>query len=309
MKKKIASIITLIMSLLFIHTTNAKIRNEIVIKVENEIITSYEIKNKILTSLTLAGNVINQENINNLKPQAVESLIQQKLKKIELKKYKIKKNSERINSYLNTISGNNISELKARFEINNLDYELFLKEVEIQTKWQNLIYLIYSNKIEIDENLIDKDIKKIIDNEKKMIEFKISEIEISLENDLEKKDQILNIQNKIKKEGFGSAAVKYSVSSSANNKGDLGWISSKSLSKQILNIIKKMKIGQISEPIIRQNSLIFLKLNDVRSSDIKSVNMNQLKKRLIEQKKNELFNLYSKSHLSKLKNTSLIEYR
>ena len=70
-----------------------------------------------------------------------------------------------------------------------------------------------------------------------------------------------------------------------------------------------MKIGQISEPIIRQNSLIFLKLNDVRSSDIKSVNMNQLKKRLIEQKKNELFNLYSKSHLSKLKNTSLIEYR
>ena len=309
MKKKIASIITLIMSLLFIHTTNAKIRNEIVIKVENEIITSYEIKNKILTSLTLAGNVINQENINNLKPQAVESLIQQKLKKIELKKYKIKKNSERINSYLNTISGNNISELKARFEINNLDYELFLKEVEIQTKWQNLIYLIYSNKIEIDENLIDEDIKKIVDNEKKMIEFKISEIEISLENDLEKKDQILNIQNKIKKEGFGSAAVKYSVSSSANNKGDLGWISSKSLSKQILNIIKKMKIGQISEPIIRQNSLIFLKLNDVRSSDIKSVNMNQLKKRLIEQKKNELFNLYSKSHLSKLKNTSLIEYR
>ena len=309
MKKKIASIITLIMSLLFIHTTNAKIRNEIVIKVENEIITSYEIKNKILTSLTLAGNVINQENINNLKPQAVESLIQQKLKKIELKKYKIKKNSERINSYLNTISGNNISELKARFEINNLDYELFLKEVEIQTKWQNLIYLIYSNKIEIDENLIDEDIKKIVDNEKKMIEFKISEIEISLENDLEKKDQILNIQNKIKKEGFGSAAVKYSVSSSANNKGDIGWISSKSLSKQILNIIKKMKIGQISEPIIRQNSLIFLKLNDVRSSDIKSVNMNQLKKRLIEQKKNELFNLYSKSHLSKLKNTSLIEYR
>ena len=116
--------------------------------------------------------------------------------------------------------------------------------------------------------MIDEDIKKIIDNEKKMIEFKISEIEISLENDLEKKDQILNIQNKIKKEGFGSAAVKYSVSSSANNKGDLGWISSKSLSKQILNIIKKMKIGQISEPIIRQNSLIFLRIK--RCKDLRT---------------------------------------
>ena len=28
-----------------------------------------------------------------------------------------------------------------------------------------------------------------------------------------------------------------------------------------------------------------------------------------EQKKNELFNLYSRSHLSKLKNNSLIEYK
>ena len=36
---------------------------------------------------------------------------------------------------------------------------------------------------------------------------------------------------------------------------------------------------------------------------------NHLKKDLIDQKKNELFNLYSRSHLSKLKNTSLIEYK
>ena len=35
----------------------------------------------------------------------------------------------------------------------------------------------------------------------------------------------------------------------------------------------------------------------------------KLRKDLIVQKKNELFNLYSRSHLSKLKNTSLIEYR
>ena len=50
-----------------------------------------KVKNKILTSLVLAGDEITQENINKLKKQALDSLIQNKLKIIELKKYKIKK--------------------------------------------------------------------------------------------------------------------------------------------------------------------------------------------------------------------------
>ena len=56
--------------LFFIIPTNA-ITNKIVLKVENEIITNYEVKNKILTSLVLAGDEITQENINKLKKQAL----------------------------------------------------------------------------------------------------------------------------------------------------------------------------------------------------------------------------------------------
>ena len=89
MKIKILTIAFLYLNFLCI-PTNA-ITNKIVLKVENEIITNYEVKNKILTSLVLAGDEITQENINKLKKQALESLIQNKLKIIELKKYKIKK--------------------------------------------------------------------------------------------------------------------------------------------------------------------------------------------------------------------------
>ena len=57
------------------------------------------------------------------------------------------------------------------------------------------------------------------------------------------------------------------------------------------------------------NSFIFFKLLDTRISKINEINTEEFKKRLIDQKKNELFNLYSRSHLSKLKNNSLIEYK
>ncbi len=307
MKIKILTIAFLYLNFLCI-STNA-ITNKIVLKVENEIITNYEVKNKILTSLVLAGDEITQENINKLKKQALESLIQNKLKIIELKKYKINKNNSQINSYLNLVSENDITKLQNKFENNNLDYNLFLEEVEIQTMWQNFIYLFYKEKIEINENSVDEELKKIIENENKIQEFNISEIEIMIEESANIDQIILDLNEKIKKEGFEITALKYSISSSANNKGNLGWISSKALSREIFNVLKTMDIGQISYPIKRQNSILFLKLDDVRTVKVQNLNIDELKKKIIEQKKNEMFNLYSKSHLSKLRNTVLIEYK
>lgn len=292
----------------FFHQLNA-FTNKIIIKVENEIITNYEVKNKILTSLVLAGEKITQENINKLKKQAVDTLIQNKLKIIELEKFKIEKDNNKINLYLNSISANDLSAFKNKFKINNLDYDLFLEEVEIQTKWQNFIYLFYKDKIEIDENSVKDDLKRIVENEKKFKEYNISEIEIMTEENFNINQITLDLKNKIKNEGFEAAALKYSMSSSANNRGNLGWINSKSLSKEVFDILKKMNIGEISPPIKRQNSILFLKLVDVRTSKIEDINIAELEKRIIEQKKNEMFNLYSKSHLSKIKNTVLIEYK
>ena len=263
----------------------AKINNKIIVKIENKIITSYELKNKILTVLFLAQSEVNQENINSLKKRAVESLIQLKLKKIELDKFGIKKDNERIKTYLNSISSNNISDLKIKFLENNLDFELFLSEVEIETMWTPFIYKFYSKNIEIDENIIDKELKEYVKNNSSLKEFKISEIEILLNNDEMDNEKIINLQKMIKEQSFETAALKYSISSTASNKGDLGWINAKSLSEQIYNAIKKVKIGEISKPIRRQNSVLFLKVNNIKISNIEDINLIDLKKKLINQKK------------------------
>ena len=81
------------------------------------------------------------------------------------------------------------------------------------------------------------------------------------------------------------------------------------LSKQIYGIVSKMEPGEITQPIRQQSSVLFLKLNDKRSAIVEKLDKVKLRKDLVVQKKNELFNLYSRSHLSKLKNTSLIEYK
>ncbi len=289
--------------------STANIKNNIIIKVENEIITNYEIKNKILTSLVLANKEINQQNINSLKSQSLEALIQFKLKKIELSKFNLNNDPIRTKDYLNKISSNNIENLKDKFKKNNLNYDLFLDEINTQLKWQGYIFKIYSNKIEIDESIISNELNDIIKNESNIEEYELSEIEILLDEQKSTDQEIDRIKKLIDEKGFEETALSSSSSDSAVNKGYIGWINGKSLSINIYKQIKEMKVGEISKPIFKTNSALFLKLINKKTYKSNNTNLDELKKNLINQRKNELFNLYSKSHLSKLRNTSLIEYK
>ena len=302
----------LLIIIIYLSLTNllfAKVTNNIVLKVENEIITNYEIKNKILTTLILANQEINQENINNLKKQALDILIQLKLKKIELNKYNYEVSNIELENFLNKIFSNNFNAQKIRLQNNNLSIDLLLEEFRTQLKWQKFIYQLYSKKIEINEKEINDKVNEILEGQEYLKEYKISEIEISLENNESEELKIKNIINQIEVNGFENTALRSSISSSASNKGDLGWVNAKSLSKKINKIISKLKINEISDPFKNQNSILFLMLKDKRVSKTQDINIMELKNNIINQKKNELFNLYSRSHLSKLKNTSLIEYK
>ena len=307
MKKKII-ILVLFLNFNLLNEVVAKIENKIVIKVENEIITNFEIKNKIISSLILTGEEINQENINKYKKQIINTLIDNKLKKIEVTRFKIKKNDAKVKSYIDNFSTEG-STLKRKFLDNNLDFQLYEDEISTEFKWQTLIYKIYSNKIEIDENSINVEINNFINNNLDVEEFEISEIEVSLNNNKEYENKILEIETKIKEDGFEKTALKYNDKYSASQKGSLGWINSKSLSDEIYKLLSQMNKGDVSKPVKRQNSIIFLKLNDKRVSKTSDLNLTKLKENLITKKKNEQFDLYSRSHLSKLRNMSLIEYK
>ena len=283
MKFKISTII--IFLLFFSDNLFAKVENRIVLKIENEIVTTFEIKNKILSSLVLANQEVNQSNINKLKKQAVDYLIKQKLKKIELEKYNFQRDQVQLNNYLNNISSNNIENLKKRFSNNNVDFDLFIDDLDIDLKWQKYIYKVYSKKIEIDEQNIDKELETLLKNKSDIEQYRISEIEISLSNDTSDKEKILNIENQIQKFGFESTALRFSVSSSSSNKGDLGWLNAKSLNNKIYKIIKNMKEGEVTKPLISANSALFLKLNQKRISKVQNLNISELKANLINRKK------------------------
>ena len=285
-----------------------QINNKILLKVGNKIITNYDLQNKILTSLILSNQEINQKNIDKLKKQSIDSLVQKKIKEIELERFNYQISQSRINDYLKGISINYEINLENKFKQNNISYDIFLDEIKTQLKWQQHIFNIYSPKIEINQEAVNLEANNILKKNKSITEFRLAEVQISINNDEMDKSKIENLINLINEIGFENTALKFSISSTSEIKGDLGWINSNSLSKNILKIVNNLKIGEISQPIIGQGSATILKLIDKKKSDIKNINIDNLRKNLINNKKNELFNLYSRNLLSKLKNTTLIEY-
>jgi peptidyl-prolyl cis-trans isomerase SurA len=289
------------------------IENKIIANVGNNIISSYEIKNKVKTILFLTKQEINQKNVNQAKSIALRTLINMNLKKEEVEKFQIEiTRNKNVDNYLKRISSTfqvNELGLKQIFNDSKLDYDLYLNEIMIEMAWQKLIFRLFNNKINLNEKEIDGELKEIIKSRKNIKEYKLSEIVIIMDENVEEKIKIKEIKDQINIDGFENTAVKFSSSSSALEGGSLGWISSKSLSNKILKIVQNLKTGDISEPYYQSNNMVFLKLIDIKNLSIDSSNLEKIRSDIIRSKRNELLNLFSNSHLSKIKNNSLIQVK
>ena len=175
---------------------------------------------------------------------------------------------------------------------------------------QKLIYSIYIKKVSVNDEEVTSELNLIIENNKnkRLDEYHLAEIELDLESISDKEKIIDEIINNIKKFGFEETAINFSSSTTSINGGDLGWIKSSSLSEKILSLLKEKKLGEVTRPYVETNKIIFLKILDKRSVQNKqALDVEKIKNSLIDRKKNELLDLYSNNHLSKIKNSTLIE--
>ena len=312
---KIKLVILVMTFFVFGNNVYAEIKNSIIAKIGNEIITNFDIENKIKTNLYLSGEEINQQNVNKIKAVTLKSLINLKLKSNEVKKHSLITNDQAIAQYLDTIANNlNLSQVDLinQFKIYEIDYDQFVEDVKTEFLWQRLVARTYLDRIKVNEDQINFELKKILEKENKntsVVEYNLSEIEIIFETSKEEIDLKNKIDDDIKKIGFKKTAIKYSTSSTALNGGLIGWINSNLLSSIYSNVVKNLQIGQVSQPIKKGNTITFLKLNDRKEFEKpQNIDLEQLKVSIENNKKNELLNLYSSSHLSKIKNITLIEF-
>ncbi len=145
--------------------------HRIAVLVNDQLITSYDIIQRMKMNAILARINITPENNNQLANSSAEELIREKLKDEKLKEYEIYVNDEEYLEYEEIFYKRlpfNKNELTEIFEANNINYWEFKDYVKGQISWQKFISSIYfrltsASEIEISE-VMDKDPGITIEN-------------------------------------------------------------------------------------------------------------------------------------------------
>ena len=294
----------IILALIFF-TNNAysfDIENKILIKIENEIITSLDIQNeyKYLIALNPDIKKSNKEDIIKLSKR---SILQERIKKIEINKnFNNPKVPEKflkqiIQSLYSRIGFSSLEDFKKYLINNNINFENVKKKLEIEALWNELILIKFSSKVKIDE----KEIKERIKNNNKFSKsYLLSEIYFEILNRKELDNKFQEISKTINEKGFDFAALKYSVSPTANIGGKLDWINKNSLNKNVRLAINDLKINDFTKPINVPGGFLILQINDIKNTKIE-IDIEKEFKKLENYEKNNQLNQYSKIYFDKVK--------
>ena len=300
--------ITILLFCLTCVTQVFSLENKIIVKVDNEIITSVDINNEVKYLKALNPNLSKLDK-NKIYQIAKSSLVREKIKLIEISKIAENKISEVyleniIKNIYSSIGLNNKKEFIKYLNNFSIDIEEVENKLSNEALWNQLIYRNYYTKIKIDEKKIRDEIKSI-NNE--IYSYLLYEILFNSDDKSETEKLYNQIELSIKKNGFENTASIFSISESAKTGGKLGWIEEGSMSKKIVSEISQLKNDEYTKPILIPGGFLILSVKNKKKIQ-KNLDIEKEVKLKIKSMQNQQLNQFSNIYFNKIKkNVSINE--
>ena len=279
-------------------------------KIENEIITNYDIKQEI-SYLIAFNNKLRNLSKKKITAIATNSIIQEKIKLIHLINiFNVDEENDKLNKLLlenlyNSLKLNKYNELKSYLMSYNLNIEEVLYKLKLEFLWNEFIYKNYAKKVNIDKKKLKLKIKKDLNNKMTIDEYYLREILFKLEDNEKFEDKYKKILELIEKDGFENAANIFSISNTSKKGGDLGWIKKTQLNDKLANKIEELNLKQITNPIKVGNGFLLIKLENKRILKEK-INLDKELINLVNKETDRQLNQYSIIFFNKLKKSITI---
>ena len=284
-------------------TLIAEDRYEIVVSIDNKVITNFDIQKEINYLLAL------NPSLNNLPKKQIyeiakESLVREEIKEKEILKYyninykdpELSLLIENIYNRLNIANENEFNKYLSNFD---LSIEIISAKLAIEKAWNRLIFEKFNQFINLDELRLKKELEKNLSQPQTQNRYLISEILFQSKDDKEYQEILRNIKKTIEENSFETAASIYSISDSSKNGGEIGWVNKNEISDTIYNVLNKLSIGQFTQPIKIASGFLIIYLNDIKKEE-QEFNVDEELKKMIISEKNRQFNEFSIIHFKKI---------
>ena len=280
-------------------------------KIDNEIITSYDIEQEI-NYLKALNPKLKQINKDELLIVAKRSITKEFIKRKEIEKYKkLNLENTQIDNVLSNLIKNlnlqNENELENYLNTFNFSIEELKRKIEIENEWKNLIYSKYIKTVKINEKELVERIEKS-SNEKFLLEYNLSEIVFANTTNVSLDQLFENMEESIRKNGFENTANLYSISESSKVGGKIGWVKKNNLSNIINESLKDLNVDEYSYPLKINNNYFIFKINDVRRIEIEMDKKKELDKMIFIETSKQL-DKFSNIFYNKIKlNSEISEF-
>ena len=306
MNKK--TIILVFIILLFNNFSYSKINFQIIMKINNQIVTTYDLEKESNYLLALNPK-LKEISGRDLLDLAKKSMIKEMIRKSEILKYKeLNLQDPQINNVLNnmlqSLDFSNQSQLESYLTNYNITIDDLKEKIEIENEWKNLIYSKYSKSIKIDKDDLINKIEKL-SIEEYSVEYNLSEIVFNNKQNISFDEQAKKIFKSIDINGFENTANLYSISDSSKIGGKIGWVKKNNLSLGINQELKNLKINSYSAPIKIDNNYLILKINDIKEIALKINKQKELDKMIMIETSKQL-DKFSNIFYNKIKLNSTI---
>ena len=302
MFKKIFILFTIIN--LLSNAVIAENKHEIIVKINNQIITNFDIQKETKYLLALNPS-LNNLSTKQIKEISKNSLIREKIKENEiLKYYKINYEDPELTKFVTNIYKRlNIgdeAEFNTYLSKFDMNINAVIKKIAIERDWNKMIFGKFKNQIVVNELKIKKNLEKKLDKSEIQTSYLISEILFQAKNEKEFEETYNDIIKAVDESSFKSAASIYSISDSSINSGEIGWVKKNEISNSIYNELNKLNIGDITQPIKVASGFLIIYLEDVKKVE-KEINTEEEFKKIVTTEKNRQLNEYSIIYYKKIK--------
>ena len=282
--------------------TKSEIKVYIYTTVNDQIITNFDIE-KEMDYLKILNPKLKELNKSKIFKISKDSLINEIIKMNEINKVF---DSSQESPFLDEQLKNLYTRLNFKTEqefknylLNSSNYTLeeIKQKLKIELMWNELIYLKYSNQLNIDREKLSNKIDNLTNIRK---EYQLSEIVFRKDKNESLETLITKINSSINEIGFNNTANIYSISDSAKLGGKIGWINENNLSEIIFNNLRNVMEGELTKVIQLGNNFLILKVDKIRDKNVpidKNVELNKM----IKFETNKQLNQYSKIFFDKSK--------
>ena len=261
---------------------SAEICNRVVAIVNSEVITLHELNAKIreLTGLEPTELRIQDEKTYlETRRKTLDLLIDEKIALEKIRELGIEASPEEVDGAIERIKEANRlthEDLVSGLEREGVNYETYRESIKSDLERRDLLNFEVKSRIIIREEKIREYYEQHKDEFRSEEKVHLAAILLRQE-DPSNQDETRFLLGKAREivarlksgEDFGELARKFSQGPGAEEGGDLGFFKTSQLDPELIEIIKKMSAGDISEPIVRPSSIQIIRLEEEEEKGLK----------------------------------------